>query len=410
MAPSGRKWATIGIDVALLLVAVAAPVWALSVVPPATPQPAATAEPLPDIDLLILACSAVDEEWRMDCYLSTLYPLIDSHGVAEAFQALQTIADRNEWAFKKDHPMAHSLGREAFERLGNAPDVLVDCPYGMASGCFHGTLEAFLSSRTTNLTGDEVREICSKVGDVRGPFGHFQCLHGLGHGLTMFSDHDLLAALTFCDELPDWWTRESCYGGVFMENIVSYQVWSGLGVGEGILHNHDDEDGEVHHGWIYANDPQYPCNVVEDKYKGSCYNLQTTAFLTLNNYVISRGFELCDQADPDWIHMCYLSMGRDISSISNRVASASRDNCGQGNESWRAWCIVGVVKDFINSSGITSPGLEFCKIVLEADKPMCYKAIGEILITLMPDKGARWTECGLSETAFTSDCRTGAAI
>jgi hypothetical protein len=409
-APRKRVWAiTLLVDLTFLIVAIGAPVWAFTTVQPGVPEES-TAGPLPDPDLLIGACAPVVEDWRMDCYLSAIFPVLDSHGVAEAFALLQELANRNPWVLGKDHPMAHSLGREAFKRIGDAGDVLVECPYGMASGCFHGTLEAFLSSRTGNLTGADVATLCLPVDEARGPFGYFQCLHGLGHGVTMFSDHDMQASLELCDALPDWWTRESCYGGVFMENIVSYQVWSGLGVGEGILHNHDDEEGEAHHGWIYADDPQYPCNVVADKYLGSCYNLQTTAFLTLNGYDVRRAFTLCGEARADWIHMCYLSMGRDISSISQRVAAQARDQCGLGDPAYREWCIVGVVKDFINSSGRTQPGLEFCAIVLDADKPMCYKATGEILITLMPDKADRWNECALAEEDFIDDCRAGAAI
>jgi hypothetical protein len=309
-----------------------------------------------------------------------------------------------------DHPMAHALGREAFERAGDAPAVLVECPYGLASGCFHGTLEAYLASRSTELTGQDIRDLCQRVANERGSFGHFQCLHGLGHGVMIFSDHEIQPALDLCDELGDWWSRESCYGGVFMENIVSYQVWSGLGIGEGVLHNHGDAEGELHHGWIYAHDPQYPCNVVDEKYKGACYTLQTTAFLTLNYYQVSRGFALCDQAEPDWIYMCYLSMGRDISSMVARNGAWARDQCLAGNPSWVSWCIVGVVKDFINSAGTIEPGLAFCDIVSSEHKPPCYRAMGEMLLTLAPTKAARWEACGAAPGEYATDCRAGAAI
>lgn len=401
-----RAWSAL-VDVALLLLVVAIPAAAIQALPTAT---APAAKPLPDLQLIINACSPVDEEFKMECVLASLYPLLDTHGVAPAFAALQELANRSVWILKKDHPLAHSLGREAYIRLGNAPDVLAECPYGMASGCFHGVLEAYLAGQSGNLTPEQVAGICKQVDEVRGPFGYFQCLHGLGHGLTMFLDHDLMAALSHCDYLPDWWTRESCYGGAFMENIVSFQVWSGLGVGEGILHNHDDEEGETHHGWIYASNPWYPCADVEEKYKGACYNIHTTAFLTLNGYDVENAFRLCDQVEANWIHMCYLSMGRDISSIANRDAYGSNAQCWRGNATWREWCIVGVVKDFINSAGYSSPGFAFCKIVDAADKPLCYKAIGEILVTMIPDKGQRWTECGLSEADYIDDCRNGAWI
>ena len=56
-------------------------------------------------------------------------------------------------------------------------------------------------------------------GDSR--FQLFQCVHGMGHGFQMMYAGDLPRALGSCDQLADPWDRESCYGGVFMENIVN---------------------------------------------------------------------------------------------------------------------------------------------------------------------------------------------
>ncbi len=49
----------------------------------------------------------------------------------------------------------------------------------------------------------------------------FQCVHGIGHGLTMFYAHNSAAGVGGCDLLREHWDRESCYGGAFMENIVN---------------------------------------------------------------------------------------------------------------------------------------------------------------------------------------------
>lgn len=412
ISPS-RKTRTISIavDVALVLLVVAAPIVATLVVPPSGPASSAANLPPPDYDLILNACLPIEsDEFLQECILANLYPMLETHGVQASFDALQELANRNDRVFKRDHPLAHSLGREAFLRLGDAPSILAQCPYTMASGCFHGVQEAFLSTRTGELSGDDVRNICAKTNAVRGTYGYFQCLHGLGHGINMFYDHDLWTAITACDHFPDTWSRESCYGGVFMENIVSFQVWSGLGVGEGVLHNHDDEEGEVHHGWLYADDPHYPCNKAEEKHMSACYGLQTTAFLTLNGYNVEAAFEICDDTDPDWIWACYNSMGRDISSISNRVPSAMLAACYDGNDSYDEWCVYGGVRDLVNTAGKTDPGWPMCKMAQERYKARCYQGIGEMMVAMYSDKLARWDECMKAESDYRDDCRWGAGV
>ena len=51
------------------------------------------------------------------------------------------------------------------------------------------------------------------------PFTHYQCLHGIGHGLMLRTGYALDASLDLCTRLADDWSRQSCDGGVFMESF-----------------------------------------------------------------------------------------------------------------------------------------------------------------------------------------------
>src|SRR6185369_3372773 len=86
------------------------------------------------------------------------------------------------------------------------------------------------------------------------PF-RFQCLHGLGHAIEYATGYELKPSLTLCDALPTDWDKSSCWGGVFMENIV--------GAGDA------QRD-------LSPTDYHYPCDTVGDQYKDQCYLIQTS--------------------------------------------------------------------------------------------------------------------------------------
>ncbi len=57
---------------------------------------------------------------------------------------------------------------------------------------------------------------------------------------------------TTCDALTDRWERRSCYGGVFMQNVMVLS-------------------GSKH---LRPDDPLYPCADLADRYRAMCYEKQ----------------------------------------------------------------------------------------------------------------------------------------
>ena len=97
------------------------------------------------------------------------------------------------------------------------------CRDDWQSGCYHGVLEAYFLSQPT-VGQAQVAAVCN--GQIKADeklILKFQCVHGLGHGLMMYLDHNLPKALQYCDYQAADWDRQSCYGGVFMENIIYAQ-------------------------------------------------------------------------------------------------------------------------------------------------------------------------------------------
>jgi hypothetical protein len=119
-------------------------------------------------------------------------------------------------------------------------------------------MEAIIVEMGIESVPKELNSICSNLpGRDTRSFNYYNCVHGLGHGLMYVEGHNLFKALELCDKLTDDWDSESCYGGVYMENVIA--------------------NGKDHISkYLKEDDLLYPCNVVDEKYKQQCYLMQSS--------------------------------------------------------------------------------------------------------------------------------------
>src|SRR6266446_145473 len=167
------------------------------------------------------ACRRFVNEARRTCYSQLLSERLKQHGVADAVATLDNLAARDVDVAEHAHEFAHGLGIEAYGTSTDIVGTFSACGDGYSSGCRHGVIQAYFESRH-EVTQPEVEALCQPF---KSPSASrwvlFQCVHGMGHGLTMFRGHDLPRALVDCDLLSDNWDRESCYGGAFMESVIN---------------------------------------------------------------------------------------------------------------------------------------------------------------------------------------------
>ena len=97
------------------------------------------------------------------------------------------------------------------------------------------------SSASRRTSSRSSRASCAATPQINEQrFLLYQCIHGLGHGLMIYTGYDLPVSLKTCDGLRHGLRPVSCSGGVFMENFnSSYGVTS---------------------KYLRKNDPIYPCN------------------------------------------------------------------------------------------------------------------------------------------------------
>ncbi len=257
------------------------------------------------------------------------------------------------------HQQAHRIGRVAFGVLGGgafADSSAASCH----SGFYHGAMEAFLTKNGIGNLATDVEAICKKFSTR---FGEFECLHGVGHGVLAYEDYDLPEALKVCDTLSDSWKASSCYGGVFMENIVTAQ---GLGA----------EDAHTT-TWANQTDPLYPCDAISQSasVQTECYKMQTSWMLTISGYDFKKVAGECAGAGAGagMRPSCYLSLGRDGAGNSLRDPGKMRQYCSYAPEAYYDACISGAVNVVVDYWGpdLKSQASDFCNTLAGGHKDAC---------------------------------------
>lgn len=381
------------------------------------------------------ACRELTWEEKQGCHEARLLDELASAGTVAALDMLEWLAAADRDVRSQSHVLTHAIGINAYSPGETFTDAFEECTEVFQSGCYHGVVQAYFLA-TGEPDAEKVAGLCEPYeADPADRWLLFQCLHGLGHGLTMYYGHHLLMALDGCDLLTTDWNRNSCYGGAFMENVVNAinphhpaaeLVSDGTAVegGSGEEAEASDHGAGVHvHGAMAMaggvepfepmrpDDPHYPCSILDEKYLTSCYLMQTSAMLWQNDGDIADAASSCLDAPDGWRDDCFMSLGRDISGRTLQDEDDARRECRKSPEDYRVWCYVGVVRNFVDVTATTDDGFSFCGALEDSAKPRCHEAMGEALYSLYADEAGRREACEASETEeLALACRRGARV
>ncbi|MEO5579010.1 MAG: hypothetical protein ABIR58_00010 [Gemmatimonadaceae bacterium] len=363
-------------------------------------------------------CGKLGGQAEIACYTKPLDSLAAAGDVLGAMSLLGEIQKLDVDARRDGHVYAHMIGITAGKRGGDVAKTFVLCNTSNQSGCYHGVIQAYFDV-AKNVGPDEVNAVCQAFrGAQADQWLRFQCAHGVGHGLTMFYAHDLPKALTGCDFFSEDWDRHSCYGGAFMENIVNATMPEHPSHG---LKSHDERSGTDMAGMDHDAKPKfraldpgdllYPCSIMADRYLVSCYEMQTSVMLNHNKGDIKGAATTCDTAPPRLRHVCYQSLGRDISAYSLQDPVKGVAMCSLGTPRFQPWCFVGLVKNLVDLNARSEDGMAFCKTLTgESNKLKCYEAVGEQIGTLRNEPTQRRALCEAAEPDFVDTCQFGARL
>jgi hypothetical protein len=294
-----------------------------------------------------------------ECLDNLFRQFLKTHSTAEALRLVQDFEAEDSDLRRDCHPIVHSIGRETFRLKGNIHDSFSACDQTCHSGCYHGSVERFLrgddlyTQTSKHPSQAELKQKAAAACDPESPLRlRFQCLHGLGHALMFFSTYDLDRSLEACDALGDDWSRQSCYGGVFMENVFNARN-----------EKKNFSDSDYH----------YPCNRVATQYRRECYVMQTSRMAEMG-LPTQRLFEECDKSG-EYRNACALSVGRDLSNdVRTEQAKSAAQKCELGIGENRTACIRGVIYALIDNTWDGRYALRFCgALAAWSDQERCFK-------------------------------------
>ena len=294
------------------------------------------------------------------------------------------------------HQRAHEAGRISYDMFGPASFALAS--HECQSGGFHGATEALFASRGTANLADDVAALCS---DAPNPFIRHQCLHGIGHGIMAWSNYELHQSLGLCDSVAGRSDQQSCYSGVFMENVVG-----GLSGAMG----HTTE-------YLRLDDPVYPCDVVDPQHRADCYFYQTTHMLAVFNQDLAAVARQCAQAPADSVLHCFNSYGRDAASVGRNDPATVIGYCSYATTvDHNVACTQGSVQNGFWEKPGGPRAAQYCKL-LDSDPqshPASREACYETIITRARDVFSTDQEyeqfCALLPEERRSQCRLALSL
>jgi hypothetical protein len=332
-------------------------------------HPAAAAALAPDTNTTAQAGSAsafaaCKKDETFGCYQRAFRTIVDAQNPGVALDDLDALYKSDAYVKRECHPLAHAIGHLAFAKYKSVTAAEQYARETCWSGYHHGLMESYISQFDDKQLRAKMNGICKQ--DETHPYSlaYYNCWHGLGHGLTIRFTQDIFHALRFCNVIRHSWERQSCYSGVFMQNIVA----NGSG-----MHRAID---------LKPSDPIYPCDAVTEQEKPSCYLMQTSYVLQVKNWNLPVAFRICNRVEARYVGTCYRSMGRDISGAALLDPGTIASQCGMGDAAHRAECIAGAAANAVYDRHGRAMADALCKLVEPADRPACLKATDDAVATL----------------------------
>jgi Cytochrome C oxidase, cbb3-type, subunit III len=288
------------------------------------------------------------------------------------------------------HQIAHNIGHAGLAHYhNNAAVALAHGAMTCNSGYYHGVIERAFAGVPRERVTRIARRLCTGRAVTKEEFLLYQCVHGLGHGLMIYSGLDLPYSLKVCHQLQTQFDRVSCTGGVFMQNLMP-----GMGTSR----------------YLRRSDPIYPCNAVARRDKVYCYLMVTSRILTLNGYDWRKTAATCRRSEEAWVATCFQSYGRDASGFTQYQPQRTIRLCLLAGKD-AGECMYGAARDYGNNYAGGPQAARLCNLGPARYRGHCFEGVGTILGALHRYGEQRRAACAaVTPRRYLSDCLRGAAV
>jgi cytochrome c553 len=324
------------------------------------------------------------------CFRQAFGNISYDDGPKKALSMLDSEGRKNPAIQGDCHQIAHEIGHAAYVRYhSNAALALGNGSMTCWSGYYHGVIERAFGGVPRGKVAAKARRLCVGQQIRRNSFVAYQCVHGLGHGLMIYSDADLPFSLKICDELATQWDQTSCTGGVFMQNLMPMQG--------------------IRTKWLRPHNPLYPCTVVAQRDKLYCYLMVTSRILPTVGYNWRKTARWCRRAERGWVATCFQSFGRDASGQTVQNPSRIVSICHLAGDMERE-CVYGAARDLTSNDANGLRAARMCQLAPLHLRSYCFYGIGTILGGFKNLSGERRAECAKVTRRYLSDCARGAGV
>ena len=309
------------------------------------------------------------------CFEQAFGNLAYEEGPGVALEKLAEMQSSNPVVAGGCHPIAHKIGAGGLLHFeGNVGKAFADGDGTCGSGFYHGLLQWKLAGARAEEVAGVAAGVCNAPEIRENAFIYYQCDHGLGHGLMLYTAYDLPKALDYCHKLNTEFDRVSCSGGVFMENQSS--------------------SFGLRTKWLSKKNLLYPCNskLVNREDKLYCYLLVTSHILPNVNGDWKKTADWCRRGERAWIQYCFQSYGRDVAGNAGRDPEGMKSLCAQAGSGEKE-CIYGAIRDVMNNNAQDPNGKAFCEIVKPQFRGYCFYGLGTILGTQHADVEGKRAAC-----------------
>lgn len=291
--------------------------------------------------------------------------VLKDYSTAEVESAIKTISqsDHRQWC----HEFMHYVGWGLYQKTHSMLDAFSQAKGECDSGMYHGVAEEYINQAQINYNPEKfitlVQNVCEdNFSSPDLPSGmRSNCYHGLGHAFMLITDNNLDESLKYCDYLL---ATEPCYTGAFMENVGGKQVGRS---------NHPSKLS------YNPNNPDYPCNVLNEKYKDKCYVYKGIFNVVRTAGDFRQSFKDCLKVTSKYQEKCFWGVGSDIPGPHWSTQTAAEKCKVALDISPKAYeqCILGAMSFVVQLNlGDPKAAIEFCDLADQNYKDICYNAAG----------------------------------
>ncbi|HSW87928.1 MAG TPA: hypothetical protein VLG12_02075 [Candidatus Saccharimonadales bacterium] len=277
--------------------------------------------------------------------------LIDIQNPRVALNRLKEEMTTNPKILFGCHEILHAMGRIAYKKYNDLSTAMEYRDEVCVGGYIHGVIEGYFATSKPNFSTMDMA--CSKYAD--NSYMRWDCYHGMGHGLMLYTSNDVPQALMGCNVLNKQFDQTACYSGTYMENFNADTI------------NHPSK-------YLNLKNPFSIC-AKDTKHPEQCYTNAPFAFLNYYNNDYKGALEWCDEAPQQYRNICYEGVGSQITRR-NTDSKTIEVFCRSGEEKKIASCIIGAADWYIGQYNSMAKAQALCQqFTVAGDRSVCLDAV-----------------------------------